>query len=119
MIEQHVTSLGVSKELREAGWKKKTEFWRVDMADKREKGNSWYKPHWMLIDKECAGARLTNTDGKDEQYPAPLATEILEELTYDDIMDYSIDKNMVKVKDVIELFRSPDKCAEIWLEVNK
>lgn len=89
---QHVTSLEMSKKLVEAGWKKDTEFWWVDMGDYRQKGNEWYKPRWTLVDSVCVSARRYNTKNNkipDEQYPAPLATEILEELHNIDIEIFS------------------------------
>ena len=63
MNEKHVTSLEISKELKKAGFSKETEFW-WSMYWKEFKLYS-NRPH-----KEFIG----------EYYPAPLATEILEEL---------------------------------------
>lgn len=68
MNPSHVVSLELAKELKEAGWNKETEFWWVgftkdglfELVHNREFTQSW-KGNWIKI-------------------PAPLATEILEEL---------------------------------------
>jgi len=66
MDPKNVTSLELSKELKEFGWKKKTEFWWVKCSDKS----------WELTDNDFQ----MNYKIK---FPAPLATEILEELPID------------------------------------
>ena len=76
-MDKHCVSLEIAKELKEAGWNKKTEFSYCDTADKRFNENA--ERYW-LYPKETVSARKYNSKGKDIQYPAPLATEILEEL---------------------------------------
>ncbi len=71
-MERHTVSLEIAKQLKEAGWKKETEFWWYEYISAVDKENKLVleniEPHWTVNDK-------TKT-----KYPAPLATEILEEL---------------------------------------
>lgn len=66
-IENHCVSLEIAKQLKEAGWKKETEFWWVDLTFSRGE--------WLLRNSFEASRFKEQT-----KYPAPLATEILEEL---------------------------------------
>ena len=62
-MEKHCVSLELAKQMKEAGWKKKTEFW------------------WIFPSGSHKGFELVNFRPlSSEHYPAPLATEILEEL---------------------------------------
>ena len=68
-MEKYCVSLEIAKKLKEAGWKKETEFWwhetmKVELVDK-----VWYKGV-----KEDVGGRF---------FPAPITDEILEELPYE------------------------------------
>jgi hypothetical protein len=72
MNEKHVVSLELAKQLKEAGWKKETEFCWALCAD-------------MSSTNFGTGEFRITTGGlssetKVEHYPAPLATELLEEL---------------------------------------
>lgn len=78
-MTNHVTSLEVSKKLKEVGWKKETEFWwitktRINSGD----GHSgWYKEEVKGIFELSYGKQgYVNS----VRFPAPLATELLEEL---------------------------------------
>lgn len=77
-------SLATSKLLKEAGFRQdKSSFYSVDSGDKREKGYEGYKPHWMIVDSNCASARRNNTKNDkwpDEQIAMPNTDELLEEL---------------------------------------
>ena len=72
MIEQHVTSLEISKQLKEDGWTKETEFCWSLCADTMS--TNFGKGEFRIT----TGGLPKET--KVEHYPAPLATEILEEL---------------------------------------
>lgn len=66
-IEQNVTSLKLSKQLQEAGWKKETLFWWVkDRKGNWVVGHGGTKSEWLTIQTEV--------------YPATLASDILVEL---------------------------------------
>lgn len=76
MTQNHVVSSEIAKELKEAGWKKETEFWwnahdRLDLDT-----NTTYKDNFSLDNFNKWG----NVCGGYESLSAPLATEILEEL---------------------------------------
>ena len=72
-IENHVCSLEMSKKLAEAGWKKETEFWWIDRQDNVK--NARNKGFELCSEYDFA---YYNRDAI--KYPAPLATDILEEL---------------------------------------
>lgn len=106
MNERHVTSLETSKKLKEAGFPQDTEF--IRMTDKLDPD----------IDMLLENSRVQITGNINiEYYTAPLSIEILEKLAYKEIMDYCNDKEIMAQGGLIGLFRSPDKLAEIWLEV--
>ncbi len=69
-LESHVVSLEIAKLLKEAGWKKETEFWW-------EWGQMSKK--WDIVKNITCPNNGVDRFGVD-YYPAPLATEILEEL---------------------------------------
>ena len=77
-MEKHCVSLEIAKQLKKAGWKKETEFSYCDTADKRFGRKE--EERFYLYPKVTTSAREFNSGGKDIQCPAPLATEILEEL---------------------------------------
>jgi len=68
-MDKHCVSLEIAKQLKEVGWKKETEFWWVYNKLRDE-----HKICYGLSD--CC----KNHSESWEYYPAPLATEILEEL---------------------------------------
>ena len=99
-MTDHVVSLEIAKKMDEAGWEKKTEFyWRVGRITKQAIVVSW--------------EHLDNVNQYD-WIKAPLATEILEELSNDDIHMYLV-KEILSNKGQYDLFRSPDKLAKVWL----
>ena len=67
-MEKHVTSLEWSRKLKEAGWKKGTEFWWIITST-----TNWHVSYGKP-DKTWQKMNQGNF------YPAPLATELLEEL---------------------------------------
>jgi len=69
-LESHVVSLEIAKQLKEEGWKKETEFWW-------EWGQMSKK--WDIVKNITCPNNGVDRFGVD-YYPAPLATEILEEL---------------------------------------
>lgn len=68
MNPKHVVSLEIAKQLKEAGWKKETEFWWNWNCASAE---------WILMNENMS---LRETYPYEESIAAPLATEILEEL---------------------------------------
>jgi len=89
MNPKHCVSLELAKQMKEAGWKKETEFWWTDCNDKFEVVDKYYDlcsyVHDCLANgSPCNGQPIYKfADIKDmdfDIYPAPLATEILEEL---------------------------------------
>ena len=67
-LESHVVSLEIAQELVEAGWKKETEFRWYQQYDKE-----WKLRHKAVVKEGWVYQSI----------PAPLATEILEELPYE------------------------------------
>jgi hypothetical protein len=68
-MSTRVTSLEISKQLKETGWKKETEFYWLPCFN-------GVKEEWHLVPKK----ELCGCGGCKEALPAPLATELLEEL---------------------------------------
>ena len=69
-MEKHCVSLEIAKQLSEAGWEKETEFWwEEDIRPKRTEIKGLCKNEDRIIN------HINRF-----YYPAPLATEILEEL---------------------------------------
>lgn len=112
MIEKHVVSLEIAKQLKEAGWTKETEFWWV-IYDK-----DWFLAH---IDEG-----LTDTNN---QIPAPLATEILEELPKGKIrilnrykhyeVYFEHDDKLPIDQQYITNMSLPEALANMWLYLKK
>ena len=78
MNDLHCVSLELAKELAKNGWSKKTEFWWTQ--HKEQQDNPAYKDCAMICDKETLEMypiEFWNV------FPAPIATEILEELPED------------------------------------
>jgi len=101
-MEKHCVSLEIAKQLKEAGWKKETEFWWVECSDK-----SW---------------AINNTFAQNykNKYPSPLATEILEELTNDQISEYTEKADSIlDWDDTVNVFRSANALAKMWLCLKK
>ena len=73
-IKNHVVSLEIAKQLKEAGWKKETEF---DFVEHKSILSSGYEECRLLIP---ATSVSLYPEEYWNYYPAPLATEILEEL---------------------------------------
>ena len=77
MNEKHCVSLELAKQIQEAGFKKETEFWWTQHKEQEQNPN--YRDCAMVCDKgtlEMYPSEFWNL------YPAPLATEILEELPF-------------------------------------
>ena len=68
-MEKHCVSLELAKQLKEAGWGKETKFWWANRLGSisNKPTEQYYLLHELTV-------------GLGEVYPAPLATEILEEL---------------------------------------
>ena len=77
MNEKYVTNLELSKALKEIGCPQVSEFYWVDIGDKRFSEN---KEYWVLVDADCASARKSNGKGTDIQCSAYLSDELLEML---------------------------------------
>lgn len=71
-MQNHVTSLELSKKISKEGWKKPTEFWW---------NHNTYTDEWSLSDINKTNWACNDAETKYyEVIPAPLATELLEEL---------------------------------------
>jgi hypothetical protein len=112
-MEKHTTSLDISRQLKEAGWKKETEFW-------------WYvsslggKPNLVPKSNLSVNKKLVKL------YSAPLATEILEELP----MGLHIIKGISYIDGKFQVFTIdeeqsepdeslPNALAKMWLYLKK
>jgi hypothetical protein len=80
MNPKHCVSLELAKQLDKAGWKKETEFvWAIGREDKKAYLIEIPSGDTMLeLEKPTKGKHYIQEISK--LYPAPLATEILEEL---------------------------------------
>ena len=79
MNPQHVTSLEISKQLKEAGWTKNTEFWWCQGEKETILCHTSYIiciTGWY-VDRNCEGEE---NPIREKLHSAPLATELLEEL---------------------------------------
>ena len=107
MRYKHVVSLEMSKKLKDAGWEKKTYFTHRT---------------WKNFKEEfCHGVVGSNYERLGDNVGvryilAPLVSEILEELSNNEIMDYCNRNEKMTQGEFINLFREPDLQAEIWLE---
>jgi len=103
-MKKHCVSLELAEQLKIAGWKKETEF-------------CWTKNSFGVWGLEYIEEGLNNGQGM----PAPLATEILEELPVGiKVENYkSINGNKVMVKLALEnetcWGNLPDALAKMWL----
>jgi hypothetical protein len=70
MMERHVVSLEIAKQLKETGWNKKTKFWWVECYSATKR-----KRDWGVFDF------YDEDDKVNPQISAPLTTEILEDLS--------------------------------------
>lgn len=101
-MEKHCVSLELAKQLKEAGWKKETEFWWVINA------NGW----------RLASSRL---DFVLENIPTPLSDEILEELPILDIVRKVEDSYTIIHIDTDYITNDkslPNALAKMWLYLN-
>jgi len=124
-MEKHCVSLEIAKQLKEAGFKKETEFW-------------WVMPNFLDTNKEFRIALKDNAVYQalnfggllKEQiiafYPAPLATEILEELPVGYYATRLLDKDDKFYKCINSDFTKDfngdnlaDALAKMWLYLKK
>lgn len=106
MNERYVVSLPMAKRLKEVGFPQDTVFVGVLHHENR----------WELITSEDFHAHW---HGGWETISAPLISEILDNLTNKDILDNCNDNKAMTQGEFMDLFRSPDRLGEIWLEVRK
>lgn len=99
------TTLEKSKELKLAGWSKECKF-------VYHKIKGFGRKTYVLL-------RMWNyNDGSLvlNEWPAPTINELLEEMDNNNILDYLTRQNNVAiVYGLIDLFRSPDKLADVYL----
>ena len=116
-IESHVVSLEMAKKLKEAGWKKETEFWWS-----REKEQDKYKLTYSYSKFQSADPL--------PHFAAPLATEILDELPIslkgEFIQDLTIrkdDEGYFNINYGCRILVSgiglPDTFAKMWIWLKK
>ena len=106
MNEKHVVSLEMAKRLVKEGWDKKTTFFHINYYPKKFPKKGW---HIRYI-------REIEYDAQSEIYSSPLISELLEELTNNEIMDYTNKMEKTTQGEFMNIFRNPDRLAEIWLE---
>ena len=104
MIERHVTSLGMAKKLREKGWDIVTAFQHCIHLPSSD-NHLLFKSDGISYHPEC-----------DTRINAPLISELLEELTNNEIMDYTNKMEKTTQGEFMNIFRNPDRLAEMWLE---
>jgi hypothetical protein len=122
-MEKHCISLELAKQMKEAGWQKETEFWWKGRKD------DMCIRHKTYIKCMTAFWKDRNIEGEDnpigeESYPAPLATEILEELqTYLVSINCDIDRYDVIFDGDFYQEESdkslPNALAKMWLYLRK
>lgn len=122
------TSLETSKLLKENGYpQNKSSFYSVDTRDNRQKDYSGYKPHWMIVDAECARTRQSNTkndEWPDEQIAMPNTDELLEELPFNTRilkLNFSFEVecgNITYHKKIINE-SLPEALSAMWLHLKK
>lgn len=98
-MEKYCVNIYRAKELKKIGWNKDTEFWWTKENDK-----------FILSDKYEKAILCDDV----EIYAAPTVGEILEELTNKQIEKYNDDYHCLPY-DIIDLFRSANKLAEVWM----
>jgi len=110
-MSNHVTSLELSKQLKEVGWKKETEFWYLPCFNGELE-------EWHLVPKK----EICGCGGCKRAVPAPISDELLEELP----KFVAITKLNDNSYSVILLgtdidFRSnlPNALAKMWLYLKK
>jgi hypothetical protein len=123
MKSNHVVSLEIAKQMKAAGWKKETKFYWVPDGNLNDPLAKFYV-EWEL---EYAD-NLISING----ISAPLATEILEEISNDSITEYTNSKAMLDseyltesyrkrqtiVDVLIDLLRNTDEIAKMWIFLN-
>jgi len=125
-MDKHCVSLEIAKQLKESGWKKETEFWYCEGSNYHENTKSWTAYIDIFSRKELS---KNYVDFK-VLYPAPLATEILEELPREvsikqypenDSVRYQVGHNVDKM--ALQTFSYSnnlcDALGEIWLYLRK
>lgn len=110
-MEKHCVSLELSKQLKEAGWKKETESW-------------WVHHTGLGIDENCQpiipkdyGWTIHNTScGNKDSLPAPLATELLEDISDTGIHIYLMHKyGIATAQSCLDLLRDIDELGRCWI----
>jgi len=120
-MEKHCVSLEIAKELKEARWTKETEFWWLLGGYEGDSGNKY----WVVNKKYLAvmtKKQVKLNEGLGYKcYPAPLATEILEELP--DLRISKGDNTYLVIDDEgssLEVDKSlPNALAKMWLYLKK
>jgi len=126
-MDKHCVSLEIAKQLKESGFKKETEFcWEhYNKAVIGKKRILQGELNWKLTK-----GMVCKWDGRLAHYPAPLATEILEELPREvsikqypenDSVRYQVGHNAGRM--ALQTFRYSnnlcDALAEMWLYLRK
>jgi len=140
-MQKYCVSLKKAKEFKDAGWKKKTKLWWANSSyDAGYEGEGrWYcDDKWTLVDhkplfadgypieflskypnNEYDGLLTAKKLNEIICYPAPIAGEILEELSNNVITQYANEKDDWTEGNFIDLFRVPDALADCWLWTKK
>ena len=118
-MNNYVTSLELSKQLKEAGYKQEGEFWWAETS----KGN-------LLCSRETTD--IISTDDLESTYDAPLASELMERLPkelqikkFEDFYQITfpaIEMNRIAPNDEDALIQDENLCnalAKMWLYLKK
>lgn len=118
-MDKHCVSLELARELKEVRWKKKTEFWYVALLDhETSKVIRYSLEKWGRYPSCVSNEMWTN---EEDNLPAPLTTEILEELPRDGTLKiYSYASGFRVVIDRengygVEEEYLPNALARMWL----
>lgn len=99
-MEKHCVSLEIAEQLKEVGWRKETEFWWKERLD-----------GWELISDMNI---VLNGDGK--WFPAPLATEILEDVNDTQVHYYLMQRyGIATTQSCLDMMRDVNEVAKMWL----
>ncbi len=134
MNPKYITSLEVSKRMKEAGWQKETEFW-WNYYELEVSGNKFNFHQLGQMGRE--GVSVSGNITKHVEYPAPLSDEILEELPqcFESTLGYSTftieklgtmylvgyelrsDPNEMPLYKMADTL--PDALGELWISMQK
>lgn len=120
-MEKYCTSLELSKQLKEVGWKKETKFWWVNYSYSQEMGLNLIED-FQITDRPIKIGGINSK--KFNNFPAPLTDEILEELpkcliNYSKDYPFMITLQNQGVTEMQEDRNLPNALAKMWIYLKK